>query len=100
MNQPGLFDTKPRARRTDPSTSHEAAKRAEKFQRGHHKKILEYLESIAPYTATYVDIANATELDRHAVARRLGELEKDGRIVKEGIGQLPNGNKAGVWRAV
>jgi hypothetical protein len=91
------MDTPPRARRTDPETSHEAARKAERFQRGHHKLILDCLRrSPAPFH--YIAIATATGLDRHAVGRRIKELS-DANLITEGpAGTLPNGNKARTWR--
>lgn len=90
-----------RSRLNDPLTSHEAAERAERFAGGHFLKIRNFLDGIAPHAAHYIDIAAATGLDRHAVGRRLKELgpEGAGLIEKAGIGKLPNGNKATLWRA-
>lgn len=90
-----------RSRRHDPITSHEAAERAEKFAAGHFLKIRNFLDGIAPRSAHYIDIAEATGLDRHAVGRRLKELGPDGAglIEKAGFGRLPNGNRATLWRA-
>jgi hypothetical protein len=92
--------TAPRARRTDPATSHDAAEKAARFAHGHHLRIRNFLDGIAPRAATYIDIAAGTDLDRHAVGRRLKELFEAGMIEKAGIGALPNGNKATLWRAI
>ncbi len=99
MNQLSLLDP-PRARRHDPETSKAAARMAEKFQRGHHRQILDYLDGIAPWSAHYIQIATATGLDKHAVGRRIKEL-KDADLIAQGPdGNLPNGNVARSWRVV
>lgn len=97
MTQLSLLDHTPRARSTDPQTSHQAAARADRFARGHHKLILDYLTSIAPRSAHYVTIAQATGLERHAVGRRLGELANAGLILCTGTLTLPNGNSGRAW---
>lgn len=99
MSEQLAIDFSARARRTDPATSHDAAEKASKFAHGHHLKIRNFLDGISPRSAHYIDIAEATGLDRHAVARRLKEIFDAGLIEKAGVGHLPNGNKATMWRA-
>lgn len=71
----GLLADTPRSRRDDPSTSHEAADwvRRSGVLRGHQLLVLETVRKRPG--STYVEIAEACGLDRHAVARRLKELE-------------------------
>ena len=71
----GLLADTPRSRRDDPSTSHEAADwvRRSGVLRGHQLLVLETVRKRPG--STYVELAEACGLDRHAVARRLKELE-------------------------
>lgn len=71
----GLLADTPRARRDDPETSHKAAERVRRtgLLRGHQTKVLETVRQHPG--ATYVEIAEFAGLERHAVARRLKELE-------------------------
>lgn len=68
----------PRARRTDPSTSHAAAKKAEKFATGHFALIRNTLKDHGP--GTYKEIAGRCGLERHAVGRRLKDMREAGLI--------------------
>lgn len=70
MNQLDLV--LPLARRGDPETSHRAARNARQFVAGHSALILEALTE----PGTYKEIADRCGLERHAVARRLKELER------------------------
>lgn len=71
----GLLADTPRSRRNDPETSHDAAERVRKsgLLRGHQTKILETVRQHPG--ATYTEIAEYSGIERHAVARRLKELE-------------------------
>lgn len=71
MNQLSLTLDPPRARRSDPSTSHEAAKRAARFAASHAGRILEALR-IHPMTAK--EISTHTGLSVEQVCRRLPEI--------------------------
>lgn len=63
----------PRARRSDPETSHIAADSAKDFA-GAHQRILK--DAVREFPgSTYLELAQLTGLERHAVARRLKELE-------------------------
>lgn len=79
MQQASLFSTPitdtPRARRNDPATSHLAAERvkASGALRSHQVAIWSALRRRPGMT--YTEIAEATGIERHAVARRLKELE-------------------------
>lgn len=63
--------TAPRARQSDPSTSHAAAKRAERFAASHSGRILEALRE-HPMTAG--EISKHTGLSVEQVCRRLPEI--------------------------
>ena len=70
----------PRARRSDPSTSHAAAERMIRTgtAKAHQHKIL---IAVRQYPgSTYVELAAITGLERHAVGRRLAEIETGGYI--------------------
>jgi hypothetical protein len=72
----------PRARNTDPATSHAAADRAANFAGSHAERILAALKAVG--TGTPPSISDKTGLTIVQIDRRLHELEKKGliRIVK------------------
>jgi hypothetical protein len=72
-----MFDL-PRARNTDPATSHAAADRAVKFAGTHAERILAALKAVG--TGTPVSISEKTGLTIVQIDRRLHELEKKGLI--------------------
>ena len=73
MHNLDLFTDPPRSRRDDPVTSHRAADRAKDFA-GAHQRILK--DAVREFPgSTYLELAQLTGLERHAVARRLKELE-------------------------
>lgn len=82
VDQLALTFDPPRARRTDPATSHRAARNARQFATGHFALILGALES-GP--GTFKEIAERCGLERHAVARRLPELQQAGRVKRTGV---------------
>ena len=76
MKEPSLFDGAAKARRTDPSTSHEAAREVELSgaagtQRGQVLAALMRMD-----TPTSGEIAATSGIDRHTVSKRLPELEE------------------------
>lgn len=71
----------PRARRTDPETSHEAAAAVADFEADHFAQILDALR-IGPAGATA--IASRCGLGRDAVGKRMSELERRGLVVVDG----------------
>lgn len=71
MEQIGLLEPV-RARRRDPETSQEAASNVRQFAANHFNKIAAALRD-GP--GTYTEIAERCGLERHAVARRLNEME-------------------------
>lgn len=99
-----LFPTNPigpqcaRARRSDPETSHEAARKVEKSGKAEtHRKII--LKCVREYEGrTSAEIAWILDMDRHAVARRLPELEKSGQVRKgETRKSFTNGSMMVTW---
>lgn len=71
MEQLSIFDPRPRARRRDPSTSHEAAARVAPVTANHRNRIMAVLVG----RMTIKEIARALgDLDHVAVARRMPEL--------------------------
>lgn len=94
MTQPNLFDdaepqtmpdaqlirSKPRARKTDPETSHAAARQVEASgtAKRHGEMIVTALRANDGLTSE--ELASRAGLDRVAAARRMKELETDGRI--------------------
>lgn len=85
-----------RARRADPSTSQQSAGRAGEFAEDHYGKILKALELVP---GTIYTIGTTAGLDHVAVARRLPELQKLGKVVPTGATEAgPFGHKCRVWR--
>ena len=83
------FENQPeKSKRSLPSTSHEAyakLKQTDERER-HYAKILTALKYINE--GHYERIAEVAGLERHAVARRLSEMERDQKIRKTGA-KLP-----------
>lgn len=109
MNQPSLFTdstsglpdagvevVKPRARKSDPGTSHAAAELVEKTgtQSKHHRAILEALNRQDGLTSE--EIAQAAGLDRVAAARRMKELEKAKKVFRGSPRKSVNSGRLGV----
>jgi hypothetical protein len=93
-----MFDA-PRARATDPSTSHAAAKRSMRFSASHAGRI--HLALIEHGNMSAVGIAGMTGLTVVQVDRRLPDLARSGLaavVVKDGA-PLVWGN-CRVWSAV
>lgn len=67
---------RPRARRTDPSTSHDAADRADRSAKTQAGRILEVFQSCPSMTWTAHELAHATGLTVVQIDRRLPELEQ------------------------
>jgi predicted ArsR family transcriptional regulator len=80
--QLSLLDSTPRARRTDPITSHEAAASAKDLQAKHHRLIVACLKEHGPLGKD--GIAARTSITGVAVCRRLSELEHGGLIAPTG----------------
>lgn len=73
MSQLAIDFDAPRARRTDPATSHRAADKAATFSGKHAAAIFGWLSEHAA-GGTYREIAAGTGLEPVAVARRMREL--------------------------
>ena len=88
-----------RARRTDPITSHTAARNAGRFANSHKGRILDALQ-LGPQTAH--GIAQVTGLTVVQVDRRASEMERSGLIeyIKAEDGQDFCVGGFRVWRAV
>lgn len=84
----------PRARSSDPSTSHAAAARALKFASSHRGRILTAFRGWANLTAN--DIAEKSGLTVVQVDRRLVEMQREGLI--ETTGHTRDGFRC--WRLV
>lgn len=82
-----LVSAPPRARATDPSTSHEAAAAVADFEGDHYAQILEAL-AIGPAGATA--IAARCGLGRDAVGKRMSELDRRGLVVVDGTERNAN----------
>lgn len=86
---------RPRARRTDPDTSKQAAERVSNFAAGHYAGIRCALV-IGP--ATIYEIAARTGLDHVAVARRLSEMQRAGIAAPTSETRPgPTGRQCRVW---
>jgi len=79
----------PLARKTDPQTSHDAAKKAMKFVDTHISTIYQVLKDYKPIRLTPSEIAerswNASfyqTIGYHAVQRRGAEMERKGLIIR------------------
>ena len=87
------------AKRTDPSTSHEAA--ADLIQSGKLGKqsaaVFQALERYGPCTSA--ELADRSGLDRHLVARRLPDLLKRHRVTRgDARACSVTGKRALVWK--
>lgn len=92
------FAARQRARRTDPETSHEAAREVVTFAHDHHAKILGSL--VTQGAGTIYELAARTGLDHVAVARRLPELEEFKVARPTEIKRVgPTGRQCRVWVA-
>jgi hypothetical protein len=90
------FDAPPRARKTDPTTSHEAARRAELFATSHAERIVCALRMRGPSTAH--ELEPHTRLNYVQIDRRMHELVKAGRIKRTPLTRpTPTGGRAQVW---
>lgn len=80
MNQMQLSFEPVRARSRDPVTSQRAATKARDFAAGHYGLILDALKRGGP--GTFKELAERAGLERHAVARRLPELQALGQVTR------------------
>lgn len=98
MNLP-LFDPIKKARRTDPITSHMAAREAEPLASADQTAILNFLEGVSPMAASCEDIGGAIGRGKHEVGRRMKELETAGRVERAGFTILGTKRAGTLWRA-
>ena len=91
----GLLADTPRSRSNDPDTSHLAADRIRRsgVLRGHQVKVLETIR-LHP-GSVYTEIAGYAGLERHAVGRRLKELEP--LYIKRGPPRKVGGRPLTTW---
>lgn len=75
----------PRARRADPQTSHEAAKRAAEFASNHEARIFEAIKASAARGATAKEIAAVADLTDVQVSRRLKAMSETERIERRAL---------------
>lgn len=95
MTQPDLFTHHPRARRRDPSTSHLAALEVTESGRASEQAAV-VLDVVSRYPGLCsVEMTGYCDLERHQIARRLPELERDG-LVRKGAPRTPLGGRPGV----
>ena len=71
----------PRARKTDPATSHAAANKAAHIAPSQRNIIADALRE----PGTVKDVAERTGLTQYAVSKRLPELQRMGLIVATGV---------------
>ena len=92
MQQIALTFEPVRSRSRDPQTSQRAASKVSRFASGHFALIL---DALAQGPANFKEIAERCGLERHAVARRLPELEQAGRVMRHALGER---DRCTVWR--
>lgn len=81
MNQTAFdFDPRTLARRSDPETSHAAARKVTAFGESHAGRIYDALRNAGDRGATYREIAQAAGMEPVAVARRMHGMEARGLI--------------------
>ncbi len=84
FGQGDLFDPHESARRTDPQTSHESARKAVSFAASHAGRCLGAIEAAGLHGANASQISEAVDLLPHQVTKRLNDLRKDGLIMTTG----------------
>ena len=94
------FEPHTLVRKHDPITSRDAAESVEDFRGGHWKLILNALRFWSG-GLTSQEIEGHCSLDYWAVARRMGELETAGKVVRtQETRKNRSGHKAIVWALV
>lgn len=83
------------AHRSDPATSHEAARAAQPMAE-RHKHII--CAALFWRGLTSQEISGHCELDYHQIARRIIDLKRDGKVLDSGETRpSPSGRRATVW---
>lgn len=86
------------SRSSDPVTSFEAADSAKAFIRTHEAKIIKALSYYGPMSVDW--IAEASELEPHAVGKRMKALHERGEVELTGrVDKGDSGRNQRVWRA-
>ena len=90
----------PLARRSDPVTSHDAARGTISFRARHEGHIYCAIQDAGERGATYKEIAKATGMEPVAVARRLAGMERRGLIARKpmAMGGYAQRDGMAVWR--
>jgi predicted Rossmann fold nucleotide-binding protein DprA/Smf involved in DNA uptake len=92
---PGVPTDRPRARRSDPATSHEAARRV---PAGEHRRLI--LDALDGGAAGQSEIARRTGLTVAQVSKRLCELRRAGVIVRVGEAMSASGGREAMYGRV
>lgn len=103
-----IFDPRVLARRSDPSTSHQAAARVGEFAHSQHAKIYAALLAHADGLTAH-EIAEKSGISAHAVLKRMHEMEAKGSVFVERrkttfgtwievTRPTPSGRQARVWK--
>jgi hypothetical protein len=97
LAQSDLFDP-PRARRSDPATSHAAAAQASGLAHAHQQRILSALRlSLVPLGAEQIGVL--ANLEPYQARKRLAELHQAGRIaLAPGERKTLSGRSERLWR--
>lgn len=98
MRQMGIHELTARARKTDPGTSHEAAKNVERKGSAKAARLLCLAAVKERPGLTAAEVATACDLERHVPSRRLPELREAG-LVENGPARpcTVTGNRSITW---
>lgn len=95
------IDPWPRARQSDPATSHQAARDATPNAGTHRARALAALRAAGPRGLTDFELADRLGLQQTSAGKRRGELRDQGWVVDSGQKRpAPSGSSAIVWKAV
>jgi predicted ArsR family transcriptional regulator len=96
LGLPLFAEPEPRARTTDPETSHEAAVSMSDAAASQRAEIYQHLLTVGPATADAIDLALGYRVT--SAGRRLPELRDLGKVVMlEGTGLTRSGRQARLW---
>lgn len=101
-----VWHEEPRARHSDPGTSHQAAAKVKPGSAAMNAAILETVRVGRLYggaltafeIAEYVQITHPRRWDEGSVRTAVSRLGKRGLLVKDGKGKSPRGQPADTWR--
>ena len=94
-----MLTASPRARATDPITSHEAAHAADKLAANHQRRVLEALQGVEKAGASH--LAWLCGLQPYEARKRLPELERMGLVRRtEETAMTRSGRREQVWSVV